>query len=82
MKNSKRYVQKRSFTQKGSFTIEAVIWIPLVLCMMLSVLQEGIQFYRESEEREFSEEVKTWDGVSRFYELWMIKELGEEWKNE
>lgn len=74
-------VSKKHF-QKGSFTIEAVIWIPLVLCMMLSVLQEGIQFYRESEQREFLEEVTTWDGVSRFYELWMIKELGEEWKRE
>lgn len=76
MKNYKRYVQK------GSFTIEAVIWIPLVLCIMISVLKEGIQFYRESEEREFLEEIKTWDGVSRFYEIWMIKELGEEWRNE
>lgn len=76
MSSSKKYFQK------GSFTIEAVIWIPLVLCMMLSVLREGIQFYEESVEREFSEEVETWDGVSRFYELWMIKELGEEWNNE
>ena len=72
----------KKYFQKGSFTIEAVIWIPLVLCMMLSVLREGIQFYGESVEREFSEEVETWDGVSRFYELWMIKELGEEWNNE
>lgn len=72
----------KKYFQKGSFTIEAVIWIPLVLCMMLSVLREGIQFYEESVEREFSEEVETWDGVSRFYELWMIKELGEEWNNE
>lgn len=64
--------------QKGSFTIEAVIWIPLILCMMISVLQEGIDFYREITEKEFSEEIKSWDGVSRFYEAWIIKEVGEE----
>lgn len=68
--------------QKGSFTIEAVIWIPLMLCMILGVLQEGIQLYKESVEREISEEVSNWDGVSRFYDVWVMKELEEEIKDE
>lgn len=68
--------------EKGSFTIEAVIWIPLILCMIISILQEGIQFYKESVEQELSEEVSNWDGVSRFYDIWGMKELGEEIKDE
>lgn len=68
--------------QKGSFTVEAVIWIPLILCIMLGILQEGIQFYKESAEKEISEDIKEWDGVSAFYEFWKIKELGKEWNDE
>lgn len=68
--------------QKGSFTIEAVIWISFMIYMMIGILQEGIHFYEESAEKEILEEVRDWDGVSRFYELWMLKELGEELENE
>lgn len=67
---------------KGSFTIEAVIWIPLILCMMIGVLQEGIVFYKVCEERETLEEVRNWDGVSKFYDMWKLKELEEEYKDE
>ena len=65
-------------TQKGSFTIEATIIIPLILCLMMGVLQEGIYFYQESKKEEVLELVKAWDGVDRFYELWTLKELEEE----
>ena len=68
--------------QKGSFTIEAVLWIPLLLCMMLSVVQEGIQFYKESEQKEILEHIQEWEAVPVFYEFWKIKELGESWKDE
>lgn len=68
--------------QKGSFTIEAVIWIPLVLCLMIGILQEGISFYEECVKKELSQEVRDWDGVSKFYELWAIKEIGEAVKSE
>ena len=68
--------------QKGSFTIEAVIWIPILLCIMLSVLQEGIQFYKESAEGEIPEHIQEWDVVSTFYGFWKIQELGEQWKDE
>lgn len=68
--------------QKGSFTVEAVIWIPLMLFMMMSVLQQGIQLYKESVQKEISKEVSDWDGVARFYEAWILKELGEELEDE
>lgn len=67
-------------TQKGSFTIEAIIWISCMLFLMLGILQEGIGFYRESAEKNFSEDIENWDGVSRFYEVWMLKELGENYR--
>lgn len=67
--------------QKASFTIEAVIWIPLILCMMVGVLKEGINFYKVCVESEVSEEVENWDAVARFYDIWAIKELEEKWKD-
>lgn len=67
---------------KGSFTIEAVILVPLILFMMIGILKEGIQFYEECVEREIAQDVREWDGVSRFYEIWMLKEVGENLKDE
>ena len=64
--------------QKGSFTIEAIIWIPLILCMMLCTIKEGLSFYEESIYCESTKELEAWDGVSRFYEMWILKELGDE----
>ena len=68
---------KRSSFRKGSFTIEAVIWVPVLAGLMLAVLQEGITFYEKCVHRECYEELRSWDGVSRFYELWALKELEE-----
>lgn len=67
---------------KGSFTVEAVILVPLILFMMIGILKEGIQFYEECVEREIAQDVREWDGVSRFYEIWMLKEVGENLKDE
>lgn len=69
-------------SQRGSFTIEAVIWIPLLLSMMLSVLHQGIIFYKESMYKEISQENKDWDVISRFHEAQVIKEIQEGTKNE
>ncbi len=65
--------------EKGSFTIEASIIIPFVLCLMVYVLQTGIQFYQESKERQSIVEMENWDAVSAFYKVQMFKELEEEW---
>ena len=64
--------------QKGSFTIEAIIWIPLFLSLMLCTIKEGLSFYEESVDCESMKELETWDGVSKFYEIWNWKELGED----
>ena len=68
--------------QKGSFTIEAVIWIPLMLFVMVGVLQEGIHFYKVCAEQESSEKIQNWDSVSGFYNSWGVKELEEKIKDE
>ena len=64
--------------QKASFTIEAIILTALILCMMVGILQEGIRLYQVCEKRTVAQELELWDGVSRFYEFWILKELGEE----
>ena len=62
---------------KGSFTVEAVIIIPMILFMIIGVLEQGIAFYKECAEREVAETVTDWDAVSVFYDVWVLKELGE-----
>ena len=64
--------------QKASFTIEATIWISLILCLMIGILREGIEFYYSYATRNIAQEIESWDGVSKFYECWILKELGEE----
>ena len=61
--------------QKGSFTIEAIIWIPLILCLMICTIKEGIIFYQKSITEEHLEEINRWSGVSRFYEMSIWKEI-------
>ena len=61
--------------QKGSFTIEAIIWIPLMLSLMICTIKEGISFYERSVSDEKILEIQAWDSVSRFYEIWIWKDL-------
>lgn len=68
--------------QKGSFTIEAVIIIPMALFMIIAVLDLGIGFYRKMAEREVSELITEWDTVSIFYDTWVLKEIGDIMENE
>lgn len=64
--------------QKGSFTIEAAILIPSILFFMMAVMECGIYFYQESVQRQSLEVLQKWDAVSRFYEIQLLKEIGEE----
>ncbi len=69
-------------TQKGSFTIEATIWISLIICFMIQTLEMGLSFYKKSATYEKVEELEDWDVMPRFYEIWTWKELGEKRENE
>lgn len=67
---------------KGSFTIEAVVIIPIILFLMISVLKQGITFYKATIERKIPEAITSWDAVSTFYDVWVLKEMGEVLGNE
>ena len=49
----------------------------MMLFMIIAVLEQGIQFYKESAEREVADVVTEWDAVSVFYDFWILKELGD-----
>lgn len=64
---------------KGSYTIEASIWISTILFMMMGVLEVGIDFYQRSKEKELSAYSQEVDIVAEFYNYQVLKEVGEEW---
>ena len=68
--------------QKGSFTIEAAIIVPITLFMMVTVVRYGIDFYQQSVERKPLEELEEWDAVGHFYEVESLKKLEEEMQND
>ena len=68
--------------QKGSFTIEAAILIPLVMFLLMSVMKLGIELYQLSENREPLEKLESWDAVGCFYKIEMLRDAGEEIEND
>lgn len=76
--------ERRDFVKslKGSFTVEATIIIPIILFLMISILEQGITFYKKTIERESPKSITEWDAVSTFYDMWVLKEIGEVIGNE
>jgi len=72
----------RRILQKGSYTIEASIWIPFILFIMMAVLRMGISFFQDSMNRENSSKLQQLDIVSEFYNYQILKEVGEEIRND
>lgn len=68
------------FMQKGSYTIEAAVYIPMMMFLILITLRGGISFYQESKETAI--EIGNIDIVKEFYTYQMIKEAGEEWMDD
>lgn len=54
----------------------------MILFMLIAVLEQGIEFYKESRDYKVSDVVADWETVPTFYNLWMLKEIGEGLKNE
>jgi len=65
--------------ERGSYTIEASIYVPMMLLMILVVLQGGIRFYQESRNHSIYEELEEMNTVQEFYIYQMIGEIGEDW---
>lgn len=63
--------------EKGSFTIEASVIIPIYLFFIIMVLELAISFYAESTQREDSMQMEELDMVSAFYRLQMMYEFVE-----
>lgn len=64
--------------RKGSFTIEAVILIPFIIFLLISILEMGIGLYQESKNREYYDGIKNLDTIAKFYTLQGIGVIGEE----
>lgn len=63
---------------KASYTIEAAIYIPIIMFLMLQTLQLAIDFWQQSRDREVSEVLKELDVVKEFYSYQVLEELGKE----
>lgn len=63
---------------KGSYTIEAAIYIPILLFMFYQSLGIAIDYWQDSKEREVSEELLELDIVSEFYGYQILHEVGKE----
>ena len=68
--------------QKGSYTIEASVYVPMIMFLMLIIIRGGISFYKESKNREVYEGLMTIDAVSEFYTYQMISSVGGEKSND
>ena len=68
--------------QKGSFTIEASVYVSMIMMIMMITIRSGIAFYQESVNREEYGGLKRINVVSEFYIYKMIEEIGEEWEDD
>lgn len=63
---------------KGSYTIEAAIYIPIVLFVLFQSLEIAIDFWQQSRDREIYQKLQDLDVVEEFYGYQILEELGKE----
>ena len=63
---------------KGSYTIEAAIYIPLILGLIFFSLHMGIEYWQKSRNREVSKGLRELDIVQEFYGYQILEEIGKE----
>ena len=63
---------------KGSYTVEAAIYIPFLLFIFFGSIEIAIQEWKESKEREISESLQELDMVEEFYAYQILEALGKE----
>lgn len=68
------------FWNKGSYTIEASIWVPTLLFCVTMVLRIGIALYEEIAKAELVADEM--DIVQEFYNYQILGELGEQTSND
>lgn len=68
--------------KKGSYTIEAAIYIPIIMFMLFQALEIAIDEWQESKEREVCEALLEIDIVKEFYGYQILEEIGKEIEND
>ena len=63
---------------KGSYTVEAAIYIPLILFLLFQSLEIAIDFWQESRERTVCEKLQNLEIVSEFYGYHILDETKKE----
>lgn len=63
---------------KGSYTIEAAIYIPMILFLMYQSVGIAIDFWKDSRTREVSECLQELDIVKEFYGYQVLDEIRKE----
>jgi len=63
---------------KGSYTVEAAVYIPIILFMLFHSLDIAIDFWQESREREISKQMEELDCVKEFYGYQILDEIRKE----
>lgn len=63
---------------KGSYTLEAAVYIPMILFLLFGSLDIGIHYWQKSRERAVSQEVLQLDIVQEFYGYQVLEEIGKE----
>ena len=64
--------------QKASYTIEAAVYVPIILCMLFQSLEISIDFWQKSRNREVYKELESLDIVKEFYGYQILSEIGGE----
>ena len=70
--------RKEGFYCKASYTLEAAIYIPMVLFLLFQTVNFAIEQWEFRKNREYYEGVYSLDIVSEFYGYQIMKEVGKE----
>ena len=71
---------KKETWLKANYTIEAAIYIPIVMFVLFQSIKIGLDFFQESKERELNEKLVKMDIVQEFYNYQILAEAWEEVK--
>lgn len=63
---------------KGSYTIEATMWVPLLLTVLFLSLKIGLNLYQEIINTTFCEKTEELDIVQEFYNYQILEEIKQE----
>ncbi len=63
---------------KAGFTVEAAIWIPIMVFLVMGTMKLGIDFFQTSKSRQIYDGLTELDIVQEFYEYQILGEIGEE----